>query len=146
MANVIDHYAEALQRSNAQQRHIARFGEDHFIVRFVAFRAEDGIANFPFNSLLCGGSKDSLPSRSDPSAYQDVRRQPCQFRTSVNYGRNWFGRKLLTFRVPCGYIDLEHAHNLENITSAGTALLSQEGSGIAERSREGWFPSRQLHA
>src|SRR5712671_1721417 len=28
----------------------------------------------------------------------------------------------------------------------GIALLSQEGSGIAKRSREGWFPSRNTSA
>jgi len=60
MPDVIHHDAKSFQRSHAEQRHVARFLEDHFIVGFLTFGAQDGVANFAFDLLLGGGGKDPL--------------------------------------------------------------------------------------
>ena len=68
MSNVVDHDAEALQRSHAKQSHVARLGKDDFIVRFVAFGAENSVTHLTFDLLLHRGREHPFSTRCDTTA------------------------------------------------------------------------------
>src|SRR6266545_3232235 len=52
MADVVHNHAEAFDGPHAQEGHVARFGENDFIVRFIALRAQDRIADRTPQQLL----------------------------------------------------------------------------------------------
>ena len=79
MRDVVYHHTEASQCPHAKQCHVARFSKHHFIVGFIAFGAEDGVADLSLDLLLSGGGKNALPARCDTDALQNVRRKPNEF-------------------------------------------------------------------
>jgi hypothetical protein len=52
MSDVVDHDAEALQSSHAEQRHVTRFGKHYFVHGFKTLGTDDGIASLACDLLL----------------------------------------------------------------------------------------------
>ena len=67
-ANVVHHHAETLQCSHAEHGHVACFREDHLIVGFAAFGAEDCVADLPLDLLPRGRGENPLPTRRGGAA------------------------------------------------------------------------------
>jgi DNA-binding CsgD family transcriptional regulator len=110
MADIVHHHTKAFQSSHPEQCHVAGFRENHFIVGFVAFGAQDGVAHLTLDPLLGGGSKYPLAARGDPRTSQHLRRQPCEFRDGVNQRLQGRGRQFLTLGIAGNHIDFENAH------------------------------------
>ena len=84
MSDIVHGDAKALQSPHAEQRHVAWFGKDDFVIGLVAFGGEDGVTDLALKLLLFGCGKNPLSARCDPDSFQNVGRKPSQFRSGVN--------------------------------------------------------------
>jgi hypothetical protein len=76
MCDFVHGDAKTLQSPHAEQRHVARFGKDHFVIGLVSFGGEDGVTDLALNLPLRGGGKNPLSARCNPNSLQNVRRKP----------------------------------------------------------------------
>lgn len=87
MPDVVHHHAEPLDRPHAQQRHVSRLGEHHFVDRFKSFASDDRVPGLPRDQLLRRGRETPFAYRRNPDTGQQIPWQPGEFRTRVDDGR-----------------------------------------------------------
>jgi len=110
MADVVHHHSKTFQSPDAKQGHVARLGKDDFIVGFVAFGAEDGVADLPLDFLLSGRGEYPLTARGNAGASQNVRRQPGQFGAGIHERLQGLGGHFLALGTAGNDIDFENAY------------------------------------